>query len=65
MSKRYRIQQIKLGINESRDELPKKILKRLGRRDYIIRDYEIVRESIDARDKKDIKYVYTVDFELM
>ncbi|MGN0733295.1 MAG: NAD(P)/FAD-dependent oxidoreductase [Emergencia sp.] len=65
MSKRYRIQQVKLGINESKDELPKKILKKLGRRDYIISDYEIVRESIDARDKNDIKFVYTVDFELM
>ena len=65
MSKRYRIQQVKLGINESKDEIPKKILKKLGRRDYIISDYEIVRESIDARDKNDIKFVYTVDFELM
>ena len=30
MSKRYRIQQVKLGINESKDEIPKKILKKLG-----------------------------------
>ena len=62
---RYRMQQVKLGINESKDELPKKILKKLGSKDYVISDYEIVRESIDARDKNDIKFVYTVDFELI
>lgn len=65
MNNRYRMQQIKLGLDEPKSELPKKILKKLGRKDLIISDFEIIRESIDAREKNNIKMVYTVDFELI
>lgn len=65
MSDRYRMHQVKLRIGETTADLPRKILKKLGNRDYILTDVEIVRESIDARDKKDIKFVYTVDFNVV
>lgn len=65
MSNRYRMHQIKLSLNETKGDLPKKILKRLGHRDYIVTNMEIIRESIDARDKSDIKFVYTVDFQIV
>ena len=58
----YRIHQIKLRPGESRELLPGKILKKLGRGDLIIKDWKIARESIDARDKKNIYLVYSVDF---
>ena len=58
----YRIHQIKLRPGESRGLLPQKILKKLGRSDLIIKDWKIARESIDARDKKNIYLVYSVDF---
>ena len=58
----YRIHQIKLRPGESRELLPQKILKKLGRSDLIIKDWKIARESIDARDKKNIYLVYSVDF---
>lgn len=58
----YRIHQIKLKPGESRELLPQKILKKLGRSDLIIKDWKIARESIDARDKKNIYLVYSVDF---
>lgn len=61
----YRIHQIKLGLNESKRDIPKKIMKRIGNRDLIIADFHIVKESIDARDKKDIKMVYTIDFQVV
>ena len=47
--------QVKIAAWESKSDLPKKILKKLGNRDYILTNLEIVKESIDARDKNDIK----------
>ncbi len=58
----YRIHQIKLRLGEGVDALPQKILKKIGRTDLIIKDWKIVRESIDARDKSNICLVYSVDF---
>ena len=65
MSNRYRMHQVRLRVGETTADLPRKILKKLGNRDYILTDMEIVRESIDARDKKDISFVYTVDFNVV
>lgn len=58
----YRIHQIKLRLNEKEELLPQKILKKLGRSDLLIKEWKIARESIDARDKKNICLVYSVDF---
>jgi len=59
----YRIHQIKLGLNESKDLIPSKIKKKLGVRDLNIKEWRIAKESIDARDKGNIKWIYSVDFE--
>ena len=58
----YRIHQIKLKLGESTDCLPQKILKLIGNREVLISEWHIVKESIDARDKKHIRLVYSVDF---
>lgn len=58
----YRISQIKLGLNEDKSNLVKKILKKIGKKNLSITEYKIVKESIDARDKNNIKLVYTIDF---
>lgn len=60
----YRISQIKLDLNEDKANIPEKILKKIGKEDLSITEYKIVKESIDARDKGDIKIVYTVDFSV-
>lgn len=59
----YRIQQIKLRADEPESRLKDKILKKLGRRDIVITELRIVRKSIDARNRDDICWVYTLDFE--
>ena len=59
----YRISQIKLALNEPKELLSKKIKKKLGN-SIKIKEYKIVKESIDARDKGDIRFVYTVDFDV-
>ncbi len=56
----YRIHELKLKIGEDKGVLVKKIEKLIG---IPVKSWKIVRESIDARDKGDIRYVYTVDFE--
>lgn len=64
----YRIHQISLALDEAEEIIPKKILKKIGAdrksQSYMVTWWKIVRESIDARDKSDIRRVYTVDFEL-
>ena len=59
----YRIQQIKLRADEPESRLKDKILRKLGRRDIVITELRIVRKSIDARNRDDICWVYTLDFE--
>lgn len=59
----YRIHQIKLGLNESKNQIPTKIKKKLGIRDLKINQWRIAKESIDARDKANIKWIYSVDFQ--
>lgn len=60
----YRIHQIKLNLNESKDRIPGKILKKIGGRDLSITKWNIVKESLDARDKSNIMWTYSVDFQL-
>jgi len=59
----YRIHEIRLEIGEDKGSIPDKIKKKL-RTEHEITEYRIIRESIDARDKADIKYVYSVDFDI-
>lgn len=62
---KYRINQIKLRYDEDESGIPKKIIKKLRNRNIKISEWEIRRKSIDARHKNDIKWVYTVDFQVV
>jgi len=59
---RYRMSQIKLKIDESINNIPKRIVRQYGYEGMRVFDVEIVKESIDARKKNDIKKVYTIEF---
>ena len=59
-----RINEIKLSPGESEDKIPGKIEKKLKLKPNSIENWRIVRESVDARKKSDIKKVYSVDFAL-
>ncbi len=59
---RYRINQIRLGIEHNDGDFVRAIRKQLRRKDIDPYDVEIVKESVDARRKPDIKLVYTLDF---
>ncbi len=70
---RYRISEIKIDAKEYADEphrmehieraLRKKLRKKFGGKSAKITNIEIIRESIDARHKPDVKAVYTLDFD--
>ena len=55
-----RITQLKLPVSHSKEDLRKKIAKslRCSEDDF---SYEIVRQSLDARQKENKKFVYTID----
>ena len=56
-----KIDQIKIPISSQQDQaLKKRSAKILGIREEYLRHFEILRRSIDARKKSDIKYVYSV-----
>ena len=56
-----RIGQLKLQPNHSEKELLQKIAKTLYISESEIVNYQIKKQSIDARKKPDLKYVYTID----
>lgn len=60
-----RIPNIKLAIKEDRMALKKEILNRLNIREESLISYKVVKQSIDARKKNDICFVYTVDAEIV
>ena len=52
-----RMNQIKLPLGHSREELEEKIQKRLGKKKEAFEPYEIITQSIDARKNPDLQYV--------
>lgn len=59
-----RIGQLKLNPDHSEKELIQKIAKILRISETEIMDYQIKKQSIDARKKPELKYVYTVDVKV-
>lgn len=56
-----RINQLKLRINHTEEDLLNKIIKTLRVERRHVLNYEIVKRSIDARKKNEILYIYSVD----
>lgn len=59
-----RISQLKLAPGHSREELIQKAAKMLRIQEEEVQALEIRKQSIDARKKPDIQYVYTVDLKV-
>lgn len=56
-----RIQQLKLPISHTEEQLKQKIAKTLKTPIADIKEYRIRKQSIDARKKQELSYVYTID----
>ena len=59
-----RIGQIKLDPDHTKADLVQKIAKTLRIAEKEILHYEIKKQSIDARKKPQVKYIYTVDVKV-
>lgn len=59
-----RIRQLKLKIGHTEGELRDRICRTLRIRDDELRSYRIFRQSLDARKKPELFYIYTVDAEV-
>lgn len=59
-----RIQQLKMSISHTKEELLKKVTKRLRISKKDITSMEIIRQSVDARKKPELFFVYTIDVEI-
>lgn len=59
-----RIQQLKLPISHTEEQLKQKIAKMLRVPVAEIKLYKIRKQSIDARKKQEVSYVYTVDVQV-
>lgn len=58
-----RVRQVKVNIDNN--NLLKKISNKLNITESEIKNYKVVKESIDARDKNNILYIYEVDVEVV
>ena len=56
-----RVLQVKLSLDEELEELPKKIAEKLGIEVSCIKEWYVVKESIDARKENDLRFTYTID----
>lgn len=59
-----RITQLKLKIGHTTTDLEKKICRTLRIRENSLRSYKIRRQSLDARKKPELFYIYTIDVQV-
>ncbi len=59
-----RVNEVKLSVDEDIKELKYKITKKLGINPQEVIDYTIFKESIDARKRDGVKFVYIVDVKV-
>lgn len=59
-----RIENLKIYKDLEKDELFRTALKKAGIRNSDVLNIRIVKKSIDARNKKDVHYIYTFDVEV-
>ena len=58
------INQLKLNIHHTEADLERKIRKILHLKEDTLLSYQIKKQSIDARKKPDLFFVYTVDVQI-
>ena len=58
-----RISQLKLGVNHTKEDLLVKVSKLLRIPVAGMTSYEIIKQSVDARKKDAIRFIYTIDIE--
>ena len=57
------VNEIKLNIDENIDKLKKYAAKKIGINCSDVKYFKVLKKSVDARDKSDIKFVYSVEID--
>ncbi len=58
-----RIQQVKVPLKHNEADIIKKACKMIRQKEHDVLSYKIVKQSVDARKKEQVSYVYTVDLQ--
>ena len=58
------VNNLSISIYKSKDDLPKKVAKELKVKQTDIIKFDVIKKSIDARKKEDVKYVYSLAVEV-
>ena len=61
----YRLKEIKIRENLSDEEVVTKALKKYAIPKDIVKSWRIFRKSVDARNKNDVHFVYTIDVDFV
>ena len=64
MTKMIRVSRIEMPLCHDRKQVRREACRAAGIREKDITDFRIVRQSVDARHKDDLKYSYTVDLKI-
>src|SRR5438093_12466682 len=59
-----RIANFRVDVTEPEAELPRRLAKKLGLGESDVAGWRILRKSLDARSRYDLKFVYTILVEL-
>lgn len=59
-----RISQLKLPVEHTKEQLRKKLIKTVRIREDELLDFQIRKQSLDARKKPELYYVYMIDFQV-
>ncbi len=60
----WKISNVKLPVEQPEEELPSIIARRLGLREGAIVRWRLLRKSLDARNRRDLEFVYSVEIQL-
>ena len=60
-----RLSNLRLGVDESELALPAQIARELGLGQDDVQQWRILRKSLDARDKRDLAFVYSVEVAVL
>lgn len=64
MNLTIRVNNIVLDLDDSMEKLPDLVAKKLGVAEQQVKDWTVIRQSVDARKKDRVVFVYTVDVNL-
>ena len=60
-----RVSNLRLRVEQSESELPSEVAARIGRNEDELVSWRILRKSLDARSRNDLKFVYSVAAEIV